>query len=74
MIVSNSHMVLMLKIKMLVVLVMMMMSMRMPSKCVLGEGEAVPIFGEICSSRPLTLLCCSPPSPSAVLCNLRGLV
>ena len=46
---------------MLVVSVMMMMTtMRMPPKCVLGEGRAVPIFGEICSWRPLsTLLCCS---------------
>ena len=47
----------------------MMMMMRMPSKCVLGECRAVPIFGEICSWRP-PLLCSS---PSAVLCNLQGL-
>ena len=41
-------------------MMMMMMTMRMPPKCVLGEGRAVPIFGEICSWRPLsTLLCCS---------------
>ena len=30
-----------------------MMMMTMQFKCVLGEGRAVPIFGEICSSRPI---------------------
>ena len=50
----------MLVVSVMMMMMMMMMTMRMPPKCVLGEGRAVPIFGEICSWRPLsTLLCCS---------------